>query len=340
MFLDEKPKPTHRVLFVCNKKIVPGYGYQKIFSGLYNSARMISEMLNDECNITSKIVRVDDSNYINAAIHKFKPTVVVLEALWVPVGKLKLLQSMYPNIKWIVRIHSEVPFLANEGNAIKLIKEYMEVPNVHIACNSERAQYDLDLPGQHLPNYYPVGKGLRIKPHEGKELHIGCFGSIRPMKNQLLQALTALKFAESLGYTLHFHMNTTRQEQGGEQVLKNIRELFSEVGHHLVEHPWMDPSDFKKLLKKMDLVMQVSLTETFNIVAADASEVGIPLVCSKEIRWADDMCYADPTSGRDILHTMYKVWSNKTKVVMRNFYNLKEYSYRAQTVWLRFINSI
>ena len=58
-------------------------------------------------------------------------------------------------------------------------------------------------------------------------IDIGAYGAIRPLKNQLLQALAAIKFAESIGKTLRFHINITRIENNGDPVLKNLRNLFS-----------------------------------------------------------------------------------------------------------------
>lgn len=339
MLFKKSKNQNHRLLFVCNMKPTGPYGFNRTFSGLFNSSRMLSEMLNKQSGIESKIVKVIDSNYINAEIYKYKPTIVVLEALWVPVYKLELLQKMYPSIKWIVRIHSEIPFLANEGNAIRLINEYKKIPNVYIACNSPRAQQDLGLPGASLPNYYPT-EGFIEAVNYRLPLNIGCFGSVRPMKNQLLQAISAIKFADWLDVEMNFHMNTSRLEQGGESVMKNIRALFENSRHNLIEHPWMEPPQFKELLGQMHMVMQVSLSETFNIVTADAVSVGVPVVVSPEINWIEDECYAHPNSGRDILNTMEYVWRHKRRLVLRNYFKLKNYSRKAKSAWLSFIRTI
>jgi len=45
----------------------------------------------------------------------------------------------------------------------------------------------------------------------------------------------------------------------------------------------MDHSDFISIVKSMDIGMQVSLSESFNIVAADFVSNGIPLVGSPDI---------------------------------------------------------
>lgn len=71
-------------------------------------------------------------------------------------------------------------------------------------------------------------------------IDIGCFGAVRPLKNQLMQAIAAISFARSRGLHLRFHMNGTRIEGGG-PVLKNITAMFARSPDaELVLHPWFD----------------------------------------------------------------------------------------------------
>ena len=58
-----------------------------------------------------------------------------------------------------------------------------------------------------------------------KFIDIGCFGAIRPMKNTFHQALACIEFAELKNKTLRFHVNTSRVEQSGENVVKNLRAI-------------------------------------------------------------------------------------------------------------------
>jgi hypothetical protein len=141
-------------------------------------------------------------------------------------------------------------------------------------------------------------------------IDVGCFGAIRPMKNQVLQAIAAQRFADRLGKRLVFHINADRLENGGEPVLKSLRAIFAAGDHELREHPWYDHDAFLGLVLSMDLVCQVSFSETFCIVAADAASEGVPIVCSPEIPWASSLFTADPTNSEDIadkMHTVYRV---------------------------------
>jgi len=45
----------------------------------------------------------------------------------------------------------------------------------------------------------------------------------------------------------------------------------------------MEHNDFIRVVKSMDIGMQVSLSESFNIVAADFVSNGVPLVGSPDI---------------------------------------------------------
>ena len=69
-----------------------------------------------------------------------------------------------------------------------------------------------------------------------------------------------------------------RVENAGSQgILQAIRNLYNGVPWaKLVEHPWEDWKSFRKTIGTMDLTIQASYTETFNIVAADSIVEGVP----------------------------------------------------------------
>lgn len=167
---------------------------------------------------------------------------------------------------------------------------------------------------------------------------VACFGAIRPMKNHLIQAIAAIKFANEKDVTLRFHINGSRIENNGDPVLKNLRNLFANnPQHELVEHAWMTHDEFVKVIKSMDICLQISFSETFNIVTADAVNNNIPVVVSNEISWVSSMYKANSTSSTDILCKMNFVWS--TRHFMLHFINkikLYFYSQKTQSVWLRY----
>lgn len=134
-----------------------------VSTGLLNSASFVKDML-VRGDVDSKLVVVQDNNDIDREVTLYRPTHVIIEALWVVPDKFKVLRKLHPTVKWIVRIHSETPFLANEGIAIDWIFKYVDMPDVYVAVNSDRFASDIRqmLWAQekdkviYLPNYYPT----------------------------------------------------------------------------------------------------------------------------------------------------------------------------------------
>jgi hypothetical protein len=334
-----------RVLFILKIRETSGGGYGNYFSsGLYWSAKFVSDILEQE-GVDSHLVQVTDNNDIDREVSKFKPDVVVIEALWVVPEKFEILRKLHPSVIWVVRIHSNVPFLANEGIAIDWIKGYDE-QGITVAVNEKRALSDINtvlgtsgLEALYLPNYYPV-KNKTALVHDGDFLNVACYGAIRPMKNQLIQAIAAIRFAESINKKLRFHINGTRVEMGGNTVLDNLRALFENTDHVLVEDSWMNHHEFLHRLRHMDLGMQVSLSETFSIVTADMVSVGLPIVVSHEIDWAVISSKANPTDSHSIVSALKLAYSFPGFNISFNRHGLKKYSRKSKNIWLDFLSRL
>jgi hypothetical protein len=322
-----------KVLFVLKKN---GYScnYNYGTSGLLNSSKFVVDMLIRN-GVEAKLVIVDDNNDIDREVFNFRPDIVVIEALWVVPEKFEVLKKLHPNVKWIVRIHSDLPFLASDSVAMSWTFDYLK-RGVAVAFNDMRTFDNIkdisnDAGVLYLPNFYPVGEILSRK--KKPDLNIGCFGAIRPLKNQLLQAVAAIEYANSVNRTLNFYVNGTRCEDGGSSVLKNLRALFANTKHKLVEITWLDRAEFLQIMSKMNLAMCVSFTETFCIVAADAVTVGTPLICSSQIPWADGMSIVPATNVSHIANRIgHLIGSNE--IVERNRQKLSEYSERSKNIWL------
>lgn len=334
---------THSVLFLCKKR-VSNYG---VSTGLLNSSQFIANHLIKN-KVPAKVVECIDANSIDREVHLYKPTHVVISAIWVTPAKLNELVNKYKNIQWQVRVHSKVPFIANEGIAFEWLLEYTKIDrwnkNLIITGNSlefcKALEFALNIECIHLPNIYkPDYKPTVAKPVKDKFIDVGCFGAIRPMKNQLIQAMAAIAFANKSNLNLRFHINAQRTEQSGEQVLKNIRALFKDSRHKLIEHAWMSHEDFLKLIKTMDMGLQVSLTETFNIVAADFVYMGIPIIVSDEIQWMDDYYKVDPLDIQAIASKMFDIYVCPPLLRSRwSIYKLGRYNKKAGAMWLEYLN--
>lgn len=308
-----------------------GYGHQ-VSNGLKTSALFVVDLLRLE-GFKAKLVEAIDGNCIDRLVTENKPRIVVLEAVWVTPDKLRELRKLHPKVRFVVRIHSETPFLANEGMVVKWLKEYTEI-GVEVSFNSlvTRQDFEVIFPSIYLPNYYPVRK-IRHRERSGDVVDVGCFGAIRPLKNQLIQCLAAIRFAKHTGRRLRFHMNGTRAEQGGNENLKNITSAMNAAGEELVLHPWLDLEEFLDLVGEMDYCMQVSLSESFNLTAANAVSMGVPLIGSSAIRWLPKRSQAPVDNSIGIAEKLEQ--ADRTTVVM-NHAALESYLSDARVVWERF----
>lgn len=330
-----------KILFICKRnEVYSVFQYLQRCSGLYNSTRFIVESLVAQ-GVDAAIIEVNDNNDIDREVTKYKPDIVVIEALWVVPSKFTVLQKLHPSVYWCVHLHSKIPFLALESMAIAWLSGYSDL-DIKIIVNSEETLDALEvfIPSRnlvYLSNVYiePLATPKTLKPEDS--VNIGCFGAIRPMKNQLLQAIAAIKFANDKQVKLNFYINGPRVETGGEPVLKNLKALFATIpSAKLVIKPWLSPEDFLKLLRStIDLGMQVSLTETWNIISCDYVASGLPVVVSKEIPWVDPLCVA-ADSVDDIVNAMNKAWDLRILISLNQF-NLEKRSTEAQRQWYDFV---
>jgi hypothetical protein len=337
-----------RILFICkNRQLVYGepgdYGVNTA-SGLRTSVGFSVELLR-QAGYAAEAVDVIDNNCIDREVTRFRPTHVIIEALWVVPEKFAVLARLHPHVRWFVRLHSELPFLAREGMSMGWIQSYVDSGLVKIAPNSERLYDELGaLYGYDnvvlLPNYYPMSRPRERFVAEYSDIHISCFGAIRLLKNHLTQAVAAIEFARKLGKYLHFHINVGRTDKQADPVLKNLRALFAATPDaSLREHQWMPHKRFRYVVGLMDIGMQVSLSETFNIVAADQVDAGVPVVVSPEISWTSRFFQADPNSVSDIVRVLGRAWKWRRHSILHdlNRQGLARHNRWSAKKWLAFL---
>lgn len=336
-----------KILFLLREKSSYGDDYSVLESGLLNSARMTKNALIKEFGLQAQMKVCVDGNSINREIHLYRPKIVIIEAIWVTPKKIAELVKLWPGVHFIIRIHSETPFLANEGNSVQWCKEYSVIPNTYVAFNSSRTSRDFNniLKEQfyYLPNIYEdLDIHYRFGLFERKQrvprvIDIGCFGAIRPMKNQLQQAIAAMRFANKKDSTLFFHMNTPRVEQEGQSVLKNIRALFKDTRHVFVEHPWLQREEFLELIDTMDCGMQVSLNESFNIVTADFVKQEVPIVVSDTIGWMPEITKVSTEETEEIVKGLDMAFSYPKTFTRTSKKALQKYNESAIKRWGNFL---
>lgn len=329
---------------VYNKEYATSYG-------LLNSANQVSEFLNTQGH-HSEVVSVFDGNAIDKEVHRFKPDVVVIEALWVPTLKLKELIELkkYRNITWIVRIHSDIGFLSAETQALKYTNEYLKLkkPNLIVAPNNYDLFHNLlpiynDHALTYLPNIITVNDEITYE-HKPEKNHIdvGCFGALRILKNQVYQAVCAINMADKLNKRLHFHINFDVAKSSESSVYKNLVELFDATHgrHKLIVHNWLNKEDFAELIQKLDLGMQISYTESFNIVTADFINNGTLIAISKAIAWPPDYNKTSTINYKKTIRRLTILYRFRNSKILKwiNKLYLKIYNKKAKKTWLNFID--
>lgn len=317
-------------------------------SGVHLSAEFIVSGLNlTDLDIDVKVEEAIDNNCIDRLVTENEASIVIIEAFWVVPEKFNELTKLHPNVKWIIRNHSALSFMAEDGIIIEWSMKYLFHKNVYLASNHKKTYEDMKFISNYcgldhtkvlyLPNYYPIEKIVK-KTHprfkHDNEVHIGCFGANRSLKNQLIQAYASIRYARAIGRKLYFHINGDINSQN--PILKNMISLFDfALDAELVIHPWMNHNDFYNLCGKMDVGLQLSFTETFNIVIADLVANDIPVVVSDEITWVSKFCKTNPLNVSNIIKTLKRVSGIKQYIpcLINNQKKLKRYSRDSLTEW-------
>ena len=234
----------------------------------------------------------------------------LIEAPWVGTDQLAKMLHDFPHVQFLVRAHSQIGFLQVEPGAIKLMRDQVLLAegqlNLTVSANTAklceffRIAYGANL--LYLPNLYDIER-----PHRKRDVHhghrivrIGSFGALRLLKNHTTAAAAAMMIARERGSDLELHMTVDRVEHG-KSVLDAVRAMTAGVpGVRLVEAKWASWPEFRRQVSHMDLCLQPSMTETFNLVTADAVAEGVPCVVSPSIEWVPDSWKADCDEVEDM----------------------------------------
>jgi len=321
-------------------------------TGLFNSATFMENMLND-MGVPANLEVAIDNNCIDRLVTHHKPTHVIIEALWVVPQKFEILSRLHPNVTWIIRLHSEMPFMAGEGMAMDWLGDYVTFKNIIIGVNAPRMLDETRTYLQikqgwtdeetnrrviYMPNFYPQEMKKKQYNKDKYWVDIACFGAVRPLKNHLVQAYAALKFAQKTNRQLRFHINMGRIEMKGDPVMHNLRGLFQHLagrGHQLIGHEWTPREGFLELCSIMDIGLQCNFSETFNIVSADLISQGVPIVGSYEIPWATRWFNARPAESDEIADKLLLTHRFPKINIALNQRNLNKYTDNTRTVWAK-----
>lgn len=233
-----------------------------------------------------------------------------------------------------MRIHCPTDTLALRAKAVREVQQAHQHGRI-LATNSQRMLPTLRVvaPGSdplHLPNLYPTEGWLSVQPvADDGPLRIGCFGRVATLKNQFAQAVAAIDAATMLDRPLLFHMNRVGVDDA-DQLVTSLDVLFAAHPQHaLVWHPWMPRDRFLETVRTMDLMLCVSQSETFCVVAADAVSQGVPVIVSEQVP------FLHPTGIDDLATAIVRAVRHRNRVawVATQQLALETYVRKAQGTW-------
>lgn len=284
------PSPDVLIVYRNLQAAVPGTSHVGLGVNSLHTVKVLRQA-GVPCDVVGIRNRADLDREVSA---RPATTHVVIEAPFLAGPDLLSFCMANSRVQVCSRVHSQVAFLQVEAGAIVLMREYIRIqdhtPNFRLAANSPRladflGQVYATRP-QLLPNlYYPSHGGRAAHRVPTGTVKVGSFGAIRLMKNHITAAASALMLASAHRLDLEFYLSVNREENG-RGVLDAIRALFAGVADaKLVEVPWACWSDFRRTIATLDLHVQLSMSETFNITCADAISAGVPSVIGEAIDW-------------------------------------------------------
>jgi glycosyltransferase involved in cell wall biosynthesis len=309
---------------LCFKDFSYWSGYSSV--GLNVAARLTAEELRRHgissyvMGVKNNVELLDSIFWVNGkrAEEGLGPlTNVVILAPWITPLDLKALLDYFPSMEFTVQSHCNVAALYGDYRGIGNLRNYADLmndyPNLSLAGNAlPFVQWFAEAYGVNvylLPDLYPIREHHEHEKKEndigaagefGNELRIGAFGALRPEKNIPSACAAAILIQERLGVPVSLHINQGG-ERSGREILATIDQMSQGIpGFDVVKHKWMPWEEFNRLVRTMDLLIQPSFTESFNIVTADGVANRIPSVVSSAVRWAPDSWKANPDNPDSI----------------------------------------
>ena len=238
-----------------------------------------------------------------------RPSHVIIAAPWIAVEDIASLAREFPSINFVVTSHSSIGFLAADPHAIKIMRGIVDLQmathNVFASGNAIKftnwVSESWGVPALWLPNLYPLTEILHHHQRplwNGQILRLGLFGANRPLKNHISGAAAAVELAARLRCPIELHISSGRDEGGGTAAIKEITD--GVPGLTVKFTGWLPWPQFRNYLRGIDLVFQLSYTESFNVVSADAIAEGVPVVASPAIDWVPRSWQAESDNPGDI----------------------------------------
>jgi len=316
--------------------------------GLGNNALLTAKSLKS-INVDCRVDGVNNAQHIAEILRKSpQATHAIVEAAFFGVEDANQLSAEFPEIEFVFRNHSQIGFLQVEPKAIEWFTSFAQLQektlNVRLSGNNERFTqwWNTAYNQRYLPNLYPLidRTNPKIVRHSNYRdtLRIGAFGSLRLLKNFTTCAAAAMIIARRLDRNLELYMNAGRSENGGNVITDAVKKMLAGLPWaKLVEVQWQDWTQFRHTVGNMDLNLQASFTETFNIVTADSIAEGVPVVGSAAIEWLPDDWQAMCDDSEDIARKGVNLILDP-RSADSGVHALKRYQREALDVWKEYLN--
>lgn len=275
---------------------------------------------------------------------QLRPTHVILSAPWVPTCDVALLASEFPEVRFVVVSHSSVGFLSADPHAIRQLRETAHLQlashNVFVGGNSRKftdwATEAWAVRAVCLPNLYSLEETFpqHDRRWDGGALRLGLFGANRPLKNFLSAAAATVEMARRLRVPIELLLSSGRSEGGNLRALQELTEHIPNL--RVVQTGWLAWPAFRELIRSVDLVFQVSYTETFNVVSADAVAEGVPVVGSAAIDWLPTWWQAQADEPLDVARVAERLLRDP-HAPRHGRKALHDYVERGVAMWQRFL---
>jgi glycosyltransferase involved in cell wall biosynthesis len=347
-------KPKIAFIFKNFSKLLNNHPYViGLGIAIHNNAETLKQY-----GIEAETWGVVDPNDIDARIDenfdqtKRYPTFVIISAYWIPTRKLAELSFKYPEITFVVNSHSNISFMFADRNGIRLFEEgivlqnTMPNRNILMAGNSRKftkwASITFDTPVAFLPNLYNLDGMKEIhcdwgKHIERKKVKIGNFGATRILKGNLTACAASMEIGKKLDIHTEFWLNSGRID-GGQSILNAINELTAGAKHFKVKYKeWAPWQQFRHFIGSMDVNMQMSLSESFNMVLADSLYNAVPAIASEVVEWFPENCIANVDDPDQIANLTIKMLNKPAHYVKSGQNALKKYVKNGVESWEKFL---
>ena len=300
-----------------------------------------------DAGVSADVWPITSAAELRAGLRQSSASHVVISAPWMQTNDLAHICAEFKETQFAVTCHSNLGFLQADPNAMRLLREGLELRrtnwNFQMAANSARlanwvhAAYGT--PCTYLPNLYHLdGTQPKRERYSGGTLRIGAFGATRVLKNLMTAAGAALEIANSKRVDLEFWISSGRNEGAG-SVVDAVKQMLNGLPHvRLVESGWQTWPQFRRTVRHMHLLMQPSYTESFNVVTADGVAEGVPSVVSDAIDWAPGSWKAPVDDAHAMACVGQKLITSRW-APRQGLNALKTHNRRALAAWTAFIRS-